>query len=498
MRNAVIYARVSSKEQEREGFSIPAQLKLLRDYARSKLFHVTIEFIDVESAGKSGRDDFNKMIATLRKEKEPVVLVEKTDRLYRNFKDYVVIEELNAEVHLVKEGVVLSKDSRSHDKLIHGFKVLMAKNFLDNLREETQKGMREKAEQGIWPSTAPVGYRNVTLSNGKRSIVPDPGKAHDVARLFNDYSTGRYSLRTLPRPSWTYPQHLKKLFDNPIYYGEFNWKGKRYNGTHEPIVSRQLWEQCQDVMRGHCRRTRTARKAFPFSGLIHCGHCGWLLIGQLQKGKYVYYHCKSKCPEPYVRQETLEAAFTREVERLSFPSEFIAELKEMMISSAGEQKTFQAENTKRLRQEYDRLQKRLEQAYVDKLDGRIDSDMHARLSEEWRSRQNAISAELSAFETSGRIYIDEGLQLLEICETVTETFGVQPATEKRKMLDILGLNYSWKAQTLTMQWRRPFDDLVNSGLSNKASPRGQKLNLCNVLMFPDATTMDTYRLLKAV
>ena len=80
------------------------------------------------------------------------ILVEKTDRLYRNLKDWVTLDELDLEIHFVKENVVLSTDSRSSEKFMHGIKVLMAKNYIDNLSEETRKGMTEKAEQGIWPS----------------------------------------------------------------------------------------------------------------------------------------------------------------------------------------------------------------------------------------------------------------------------------------------------------------------------------------------------------
>jgi DNA invertase Pin-like site-specific DNA recombinase len=99
-----------------------------------------------------------------------IILVEKTDRLYRNLKDWVMLDELDVEIHLVKEGAVLSRDSRSSEKFMHGIKVLMAKNYIDNLSEETRKGMLEKAEQGIWPSAAPLGYRNVDGANGKRVI----------------------------------------------------------------------------------------------------------------------------------------------------------------------------------------------------------------------------------------------------------------------------------------------------------------------------------------
>ena len=90
------------------------------------------------------------------------ILCEKTDRLYRNFKDYV---DLDVDLHgltiiLAKEGETISRDSKSHQKLVHGLKVLLAKNYIDNLKEETGKGLREKAEQGEFPSRAPLGYRN--------------------------------------------------------------------------------------------------------------------------------------------------------------------------------------------------------------------------------------------------------------------------------------------------------------------------------------------------
>src|SRR5438445_8098506 len=161
-RSGVIYVRVSSKEQEREGFSIPAQLKLLRDYAAVADIGVTREFVDVETAKQSGRTGFGEMVKFLKQNPTcRLLLVEKTDRLYRNLKDWVTVDDLDLEVHFVEESVILSHDSRSSEKFMHGIKVLMAKNYVDNLSEETRKGMLEKAEQGIWPLFATLGYRTV-------------------------------------------------------------------------------------------------------------------------------------------------------------------------------------------------------------------------------------------------------------------------------------------------------------------------------------------------
>jgi len=72
----------------------------------------------------------------------------------RNIRDWVTIEELGIQVLLVKENSVISKSSRSSEKFLHGIKVLMAKNYIDNLSEEVKKGMLQKAEQRHWPSVA--------------------------------------------------------------------------------------------------------------------------------------------------------------------------------------------------------------------------------------------------------------------------------------------------------------------------------------------------------
>src|SRR6478752_572560 len=93
---------------------------------------------------------------------------------------------------------------------MHGIKVLMAKNYIDNLSEEARKGMQEKAEQGIWPTKTPLGYRNVAGPDGKKIIVVDPDIAPMIARLFETYATGTMSLKdaTQEARAWglTYPR----------------------------------------------------------------------------------------------------------------------------------------------------------------------------------------------------------------------------------------------------------------------------------------------------
>src|SRR5436190_12342150 len=255
-KQAVIYARVSSKEQEKEGFSIPAQLKLLKEYAAANFFLIAQEYVDVETAKQTGRAAFGEMVAYLNAHPSVrLMLVEKTDRLYRNLKDWVTVDELDVEMHFPKEGVVLSRESRSSEKFMHGIKVLMAKNYIDNLSEEARKGMQEKAEQGIWPTKSPLGYRNVTGPDGKKIIAIDPTIAALIAKLFDWYARGDISLKEGARKAHAeglvYPRSggkvpvstIHTILRNRLYTGWFEWNGKLIQGKHEALVSVELWER---------------------------------------------------------------------------------------------------------------------------------------------------------------------------------------------------------------------------------------------------------------
>jgi site-specific DNA recombinase len=113
-----IYARVSNQNRKKKGFGIPAQLRLLREYAAAKGLVIRHEFVDVETAKVSGRTQFAEMLEYLKKNRAScgTILVEKTDRLYRNIKDYTIIDELDIEVHFVRDNEVISCSGRNSSK----------------------------------------------------------------------------------------------------------------------------------------------------------------------------------------------------------------------------------------------------------------------------------------------------------------------------------------------------------------------------------------------
>jgi site-specific DNA recombinase len=482
-RQAIIYARVSSQEQAKEGYSIPAQQKSLTSYSKDRDFNVVREFIDVETAREIGRLGFSQMLDFFKK--NPIcriLLVEKTDRLYRNLKDWVTLDEFDLEIHFVKENVVLSRDSRSSEKFMHGIKVLMAKNYIDNLSEETRKGMLEKAAQGIWPSFAPLGYRNVIDVRGKKIIEPDPMLAPIITRMFEWYATGEYSLAEVTKMSRAQGMTFRKSKDavpratvhkilrNRLYTGSFDWDGKTYSGVHAPLVTIQLWERVQAVAGvRHTKRHRKMKHDFAFSRLISCGHCGCSLVGEMKKSRYVYYHCtgyKGKCPERYTREGVLEEQFADILKGLQLDDEILTWVTEALRQSHGDAKQHHAAAISRLQGEYNRLQSRIDAMYVDKLDKRVDGAFFDRKSSEWRQEQDSLLVSIEGHQVANQTYLEEGIRLLELVQRAHSLFQKQEPSEKRRLLNFVLSNCSWKGGELVPVFRQPFDMLVHANSAN--------------------------------
>jgi site-specific DNA recombinase len=469
MKSALIYARVSSKDQEREGYSIPAQLKFLRDYAQKNDFQIAREFVDVETAKMAGRKKFGEMVRYL--EKMPhcrVVIVEKTDRLYRNLRDCLTLEDLDIEIHLPKEGQIISKAARSQAKLIHGIHVAMARNYIENLREEVKKGMREKAEQGIYPSRPPIGYRNNKVEH---TIEVDLGKAPIARRIFELYATRKYSLSQLRlaiRSEFGVKMaksYLDRLLKNPFYAGSFIWEGKTYPGTHTPLVDRFLFEQVQSAFHGR-NKPRYQKHDFAFRGLLKCAYDECMVTAEIKKQKYTYYRCtdsRGKCELPYFREEELGNRLGEILKDIYIPDHVLSKLVESLMSEKVCETTLQQNQEQRLQQRLASVRNRLDQAYLDKLDGKIPEELWIRKSAEWQAEVQQIQM---ATRAVGEIKPERMLDAAKILELANKAYFLyvkQSPAEKAKLLSMALSNCSIDATSIYPTYRKPFEVIFAKG-----------------------------------
>lgn len=480
MEKAVIYARVSSKDQEAEGFSIPAQIKALQEYAAKNNLIITKEFTDVETAKKAGRTQFGKMLNFLDENKNiKHILVEKTDRLLRNIADYALLERLiefsEIKVHLIKENVILSRDSRSNEKFIFGIKALMAKNYIDNLSEEVRKGMTEKAVQGTYPSFAPYGYINVR-EDGKKLLKPDLQSAPFVQKLFELYATGNYSLATLRKKMLAdgmvyrngrnfHASKVEGILKNEFYTGIFYWKGKRYeNASHEGIISKELFRKVQEMLRSPYK-IKSRKGLFAYTNLIKCGACGYVLTAEIKKEKYIYYHCtgyKTKCKQPYIKQEVIESAFEDLLENIHVPEEIQNFILQGIRESFKDKMAYHNAIVEQLEKQIKVLQNRIDQAYLDKLDRKITEEFWLTHTRKWIDEKENLSIKLLASQRADANYLEHTNIILELANKACQLFKKQNAEQKRRLINLLTSNCSYIDGKLDLELKPVFNEIFKS------------------------------------
>jgi len=463
MKEAVIYARVSSKEQEQEGFSIPAQLKFLRNYASRNEFRVAQEFIDVETAKVTGRKKFGEMLAFLsRNPRCRVLIVEKTDRLYRNFRDCVALEDMDVEIHLPKEGQIISKEAKSQAKLMHGIQVVIARNYIENLKEEVKKGMREKAEQGIYPSRPPIGYQNNKLSH---TIEVDPRKAPIACRIFELYGSGQHStasVRKAVKDEFGIDLangYLNKILKNPFFKGQFWWDGRLYRGTHTPLVSVESFEQVQAVIRGH-NKPHYRTHDFAYRGLLTCAYDNCKVTAEIKKERYTYYRCtgfRGKCRLPYFREEELGDRLGQILKDIHIPDNILAQLQESLLNDKSRDEDIRNQQSVRFAQRLTQVRRRMDQAYQDKLDGKISEEFWMRKSLEWQAEENQVQESIQALETARPERLLDAARILELANKAYFLYVRQDHAERAKLLKMVLSNCGIDAVSLYPTYRKPFD-----------------------------------------
>jgi site-specific DNA recombinase len=465
---AFSYARVSTREQEREGYSIPAQRKQLAEYARSRGFQIEREFVDVESAKNPGRKEFGNMLRLLETSGAcRVVLVEKTDRLYRNRTDALafegLIEKRGVEIHLVKEGRIIGKNSRSQDKFMHDIHVAVAKHYVENLKEEVKKGMREKAEQGIYPAHAPIGYRNNSLT---RSIDVDPQRSPAVKGMFELYASGDYSLSKLRKTVLNEfgirlsRSYLEKILKNRFYLGYFLWQGVEYKGTHMPLISGDLFTRVQDALTGR-GKPKYRKHDFAFAGLLTCVHDGCTVTAERKKGKYVYYRCshgRGTCPLPYTREEADSDRMGELLKGIYVPETVARTIVDSLQADSARAEAKRQQRIAGVQQRLATLRARMDQVYEDRLDGRIDYEFWTRKMNESREQERMLESELAGLRTP--VTAENVLTVKKILELSNQAhflYFTKNAAERSQLLKSVLSNCETDGVTFAPTYRKPFD-----------------------------------------
>ena len=471
--NTVILARVSSKSQEDEGYSLDAQLKLLMGYCLKNNLTVVRVFKIAETASKQqSRKIFHELLTYLAKANVYHLAVEKTDRFTRNFRDAVVIDEWldqddKRRLHAVKENLLLHKNAKSDVKFMWNIHVSVAKKYTDNLREEAMKGWAEKLAQGWLPSTPPPGYMTIT-ENGKHIHMPNPETKDFMISMFKTYLQPGETIQTITdrmdqlgvrtRPGRPYSKsNVQRTLMNPFYIGINHFNGKDYPGAQEPIIPKKVFYKVQQKL--HKGQTKPyVKHQSPLQGLIRCQDCGSIVTWQLQKGRY-YGMCRrlnENCKKGHsLREDRVEAIIMDQLRNLVCP---VPEVIDWVVDAIREVNHDSIEKRERLKDSIDAQLKRIDQMddnlYDDKLSGVITNERYEVKHEQFMKDQAELYMRLNEINSSAAINAERKVAIIELSQKAAQIYALKPPTEKRLIISKLFSNLSLKEGFISVTYTK--------------------------------------------
>lgn len=454
---AVIFARVSTREQAEEGYSLAAQEKLLNEYSSKKEFSIGKRFSIPESAsGKQERKLFNQMIEYVFEHKDvKIILCEKVDRITRNFKDAVKLqdwlnEDEERQIHFVKQNLIIHKNSKSNDQFMWDMFLVLARQYSNNLSEETKKGLFEKAEQGWFPGNHKRGYKTVGDIGQKIWVVEnDIPDAKFIEVGFVLYNTGNYTLRTLAKElfeqGWILNgksisiSELHKLLVDPFYSGDFIWHGKKYPGKHTPLISKELFNSVQDRLQRKLKAGKYVKHEYLFgSSLTMCGECGRAVTWETKKG-HNYGHCtrhNTNCSQrKYIREELVKGQVMDYLDSFKVENPRLLEwIRKALKESHKDEIDYHDTTIKDLDEQYLKIKNRLDVLYDDKVDGLVTKEQYEVKREQYEEQLNNIVDAKQRHNKANINYLKLGMNIFELAQKGRELFEKQANMEEKKEL----------------------------------------------------------------
>ena len=300
-----LYLRVSTEDQAREGFSLPEQKERLETFCKFKGYEIVDYYEDAGISAKTGnyRPEFERLKEDIKSKRINTIIALKLDRITRSIFDreklMTFLDENDAYIDCANDEV---NTTNANGKMISRLLMSVSQNEIERTSERTKVGLAGAIKQGHLPSQAPLGYKHEN-----KKLVIDYSTKDVVVRIFELYYNGN-SYQTisnilneeqvLGKTNWR-DSTITAILENEVYKGDFV-HGKRtkhptyYENVVEPIVNKEMWEDCQAQKKKNSRayqRTLT----YLFLQKIRCPRCNNLMGGKATKKKngnvYYYYYC---------------------------------------------------------------------------------------------------------------------------------------------------------------------------------------------------------------
>jgi len=464
----IIYARKSTDEEDRQVLSIDSQINELKEFAAKEKLEIAASLCEAKTAKEPGRIIFDQMLKDIESGRADGILAWHPDRLARNPIDGGKV------IYLVDTGKIKSLkfptfwfDDTPQGKFMLNIAFGQSKYYIDNLSENVKRGIRQKLRRGEFPGWAPTGYLNDLKTH---TIVLDAKKHKAIKKIFELYSTGDYplesliavlndfGLKTRTGKSFT-PSMVQNILKNSFYYGAIKHNNELYQASHEPIITKKLFDKCQEVMAGRGKKKQRLVHNFAFTGLMTCGVCGCAITAESQKG-YTYYRCtkkKGSCNQKYTREENLVSQFKDSIQKVSLPDDWADKMLNRLKTEKYQTEQSSSTLVSSLKAKIIDVDDKLDKLLDSHLENVIDKDEYVAKKKKFINQKIDFEEKIKDISDKGNNWLEQMRDFILDAKTIKKVAQEGDLQKIRQSIKKVGSNFILKDKkfyfTAHMGWR---------------------------------------------
>jgi len=479
----ILYARKSSEDKSKQILSLESQVPEMKKLASNLGLDIVLIYAESKSAKlPNNRPLFLEMVKLIESSNEDYgIICWKIDRLSRNPIDSGKIQWL---LQQGKIKAIQTSDRQylpSDNVLLLNIEGSMANQYILDLSKNVKRGIQTKIEKGLWPNYAPIGY----LNDSKGGLLVDKVRAKYIKKIFKLYSSGNYTMKELANLMYDkgfrsrgnvkyHKSKIYKLINDPFYCGIMRFHGKEYEGKHETLISRKLFNDCQKVMLEK-QHPKKKQPHFHFRELMVCAKCSCLLTATRKKKRYVYYYCtngRGHCSEHnhYLTEKEVITALSGVFDRMYIDEDEIERMHDnslelLVNNNPNNQEYLEAKNN--LLNEIRKRELRQNELFNLRLDKKISP-------EDYEAKEIIIKNEIKDFNDAlKKLKNEQEVVLTKETLELTKKFFLAPKSmkkaffkisldDKQKMLNQILWNSSIDNKKLAnVKFKEPFETLAN-------------------------------------
>lgn len=500
----IAYCRKSTEQEDKQTLSIDAQKREIKTLCERRGLELTGLLWESYTAYKTGRVEFEKMLARIENGVANAIVVYHLSRLARNTADggriiYLMDEGKLKEICTPTKSYINNPD----DKFFLQIEFGMNKKSSDDTSTYVKRDIGSKLLRGEYPSYAINGYLNldkegrITGKNfdSKKQIMlealskkldrklmrveKDPVCAPILRQFFDEVLKGEKNLRELVEyaneigvASRRFGRKMNKsqierILTNPFYHGVIRFRGELHQGIHEPIITKQEFDRIQDAL--HSRsRPRPKRIDFAFRGLMKCGVCnmsivGWHKVKKISGKEYTYYTCSKRhgnCGQPCIREDELERQIEERLKAIIISERLWKVCVKLLKESYGDQIQRQEQQKKSWEHQARVVQDKIKRLLDLRIDGGVSDEDYRMKREELMAEKQRLEELVVSANKNNTDWIKRAEGFFEGAHKVYELFKKGDLAEKKRLVGTIGVNLTLRDKKLHWEYKAPYQFLI--------------------------------------